>query len=49
MMRARRIQTAVLGVVLMLIGRLIYGHWRAAAPIARVTGAVTRVATAPPR
>lgn len=30
------------GVAAMLMGRLVYGHWRAAAPIARVTGAVTR-------
>lgn len=30
------------GVVTMLVGRLVYGHWRAAAPIAHVTGAVTR-------
>lgn len=30
------------GVAAMLTGRLVYGHWRAAAPIAHVTGAVTR-------
>lgn len=30
------------GVAAMLVGRLVYGHWRAAAPIAHVTGAVTR-------
>jgi hypothetical protein len=31
-----------LGVVMMMIGRLAYGHWQAAAPIVHVTGAVTR-------
>jgi hypothetical protein len=30
------------GVAAMLAGRLVYGHWRAAAPIAHVTGLVTR-------
>jgi hypothetical protein len=30
------------GVAAMLAGRLVYGHWRAAAPIADVTGSVTR-------
>ena len=30
------------GVVAMLGGRLVYGHWHRAAPIAHVTGAVTR-------
>jgi hypothetical protein len=30
------------GVAAMLAGRLVYGHWRAAAPIAKITGAVTR-------
>ena len=30
------------GVVAMLGGRLAYGHWNRAAPIAHVTGAVTR-------
>ncbi len=30
------------GVAAMLAGRLVYGHWRAAAPIAHVTGSVAR-------
>jgi hypothetical protein len=30
------------GAVTMVLGRLIYGHWHEAAPIAKVTGLVTR-------